>query len=232
MLRGSMSVRTVWVKDLQVEKRQGQNGEFESKTILLNVATDRNYKIDQKQPDNSIKKVVPTDFYLCRAKGDVAQRIADFCSAKNAEGKTISRRLNLFGHVETYKKTQQFTPTANMQFPDGNVYPVTITHEEQIDGMVFVIEEFEFLDSNPANKEGNAVKQAPVATIGAPVQTQAPVQVGAPAVQTAPVQAPVVQQTAPVQVNAPVQIEGAMNPPVEMVTQAPVANCNGEECPF
>lgn len=230
MLRANMSARTVWVKDLVVEKRQGQNGEFESKSILLNVATDRNYKIDQKQPDGSVKKVVPTDFYLCRAKGDVAQRIADFCSAKNAEGKTISRRLNLFGHVETYKKTQQFTPTANMQFPDGNVYPVTITHEEQIDGMIFIIEEFEFLDSNPANKEGNAVKQAPVATIGAPVQQTAPVQTQ---------DTPVVQQTAPVQVQAPVQapvqvnnVANAMNPPVDVATQAPVANCNGEECPF
>lgn len=213
MLRGSMSVRTVWVKDLQVEKRQGQNGEFDSKTILLNVATDRNYKVDQKQPDGSVKKVVPTDFYLCRAKGDVAQRIADFCSAKNAEGKTISRRLNLFGHMETYKKSQQFTPTANVQLGES-VYPVTITHEEQLDGVVFVIEEFEFLDSNPANKEGNGVKQAPVATIGAPVQpAQTPVQITAPANNVA----------------------NAMNPPVpaEVATQAPVVNCNSdEECPF
>ena len=220
MLRANMSARTVWVKDLQVEKRQGQNGEFDSKTILLNVATDRNYKIDQKQPDGSVKKVVPTDFYLCRAKGEVAQRIADFCSAKNAEGKTISRRLNLFGHMETYKKTQQFTPTANMQFPDGNVYPVTITHEEQLDGVVFIIEEFEFLDSNPANKEGNAVKQAPVATIGAPVQATQPVQT----------------TQVPVQASAPVNnVANAMNPPVsvEMATQAPVASVNcGEECPF
>ena len=209
MLRGSMSVRTVWVKDLVVEKRQGQNGEFESKTILFNVATDRNYKVDQKQPDGSVKKVVPTDFYLCRAKGEVAQRIADFCSTKNAEGKTISRRLNLFGHVETYKKTQQFTPTANVQLGES-VYPVTITHEEQLDGIVFVVEEFEFLDSNPANKENNAVKQAPIATIGAPQPAQTPVQVTAPANN----------------------VTTAMNPPVEVVTQAPVVNDNGDECPF
>ena len=209
MLRANMSARTVWVKDLVVEKRNGQNGEFESKTILLNVATDRNYKVDQKQPDGSVKKVVPTDFYLCRAKGEVAQRIADFCSAKNAEGKTISRRLNLFGHMETYKKTQQFTPTANVQLGES-VYPVTITHEEQLDGVVFIIEEFEFLDSNPANKENNAVKQAPVATIGAPQPAQTPVQVTAPANN----------------------VTTAMNPPVEVVTQAPVVNDNGDECPF
>lgn len=226
MLRANMSVRTVWVKDLVVEKRQGQNGEFESKSILFNVATDRNYKVDQKQPDGSVKKVIPTDFYLCRAKGDVAQRIADFCSAKNAEGKTISRRLNLFGHMETYKKTQQFTPTANMQFPDGNVYPVTITHEEQLDGVIFIVEEFEFLDSNPANKENNAVKQAPVATIGTPVQTAQ-----TPAQPVQPVQP--VQTAQPVQVVTPNTVANAMTPPVEVVTQAPVVNGNsGEECPF
>jgi hypothetical protein len=229
MLRANMSARTVWVKDLVIEKRQGQNGEYESKSILLNVATDRNYKLDQKQPDGSVKKAVPTDFYLCRAKGEVAQAISDFCTAKNAEGKTISRRLNLFGHMETYKRTQQFTPTANMQFPDGNVYPVTITHEEQIDATIFIIEEFEFLDSNPANKESNTVKQAPVATIGTPINatqvptTQAnPVQVQTPVTQT------------PVQVTT--QQTPAMNPPVngEVVIQAPVVNTNltGEECPF
>lgn len=213
MLRANMSARTVWVKDLQIEKRQGQNGEFESKTILFNVATDRNYKVDQKQPDGSVKKNYPTDFYLCRAKGEVAQAIADFCSAKNAEGKTISRRLNLFGHIETYKKAQAFDATANVNF-NGAVYPVTIKHEEQIDGMVFVVEEFEFLDSNPVNKDGNNVKQAPVATVGAPIQA------GTPTVQTPTVQTPTVET--PVQ--APV-----MNPPV---VEAPVVNAEGEECPF
>ena len=211
MLRGSMSVRTVWVKDLQVEKRQGQNGEFDSKTILLNVATDRNYKVDQKQPDGSVKKIVPTDFYLCRAKGDVAQRIADFCSAKNAEGKTISRRLNLFGHMETYKKAQKFSPTANVQLGES-VYPVTITHEEQLDSMIFIIEEFEFLDSNPANKE--TPKQTPTATIGTPIQ----------------------QGGTPIQVNASAQTgntTATMNPPLDATTQAPVAtNASEEECPF
>ena len=219
MLRGFMTIRTTWVKDLQVEKRQGQNGEFDSKTILFNIATDRNYKVDQKQPDDSIKKVYPTDFYLCRAKGDVAQRIADFCSAKNAEGKTISRRLLLIGHMETYKKTQQYSPTANLQLPDGNVYPVTITHEVQSDGTVFVVDEFEFLDSNPANKDNNTVKQIPVATIGAPIQANA--------VHS--------QNIAPSQVSAPVNTANAMNPPVsaDVATQAPVVNGNSdEECPF
>ena len=111
--------------------------------------------------------------------------------------------------METYKKIQQFTPTANVQLGES-VYPVTITHEEQLDGVVFVIEEFEFLDSNPANKENNTVKQVPVATIGTPVQNaQAPVVIS-PANPT----------------------EGAMNPPIS--TQVPVVNGNvaDEECPF
>jgi hypothetical protein len=199
---------------------------------LFNVATDRNYKEDQLQPDGSIKKVVPTDFYLCRAKGETAQAIADFCSAKNGEGKTISRRLNLYGHMETYKKARTFSPTANLQLGDGNVYPVTITHEEMIDNVVFVVEEFEFLDSNPANRENNGVKQVPVATIGTPVQTgSAPVQVNT----QVPTQAPA-QMNTPVQVNTSAQnVANAMNPPVSAntATQAPVANnLSGEECPF
>lgn len=219
MLRGSMNVRTVWVKDLQIEKKNGKDGEYEDKTILLNVATDRNYSSEQKQPDGSVKKVVPTDFYLCRAKGKVAQRISDFCTAKNAEGKTISRRLTLHGHVETYKNSRIFNPTANIQFSDGNVYPVTIPHEEQLDGFIFIIEEFEFLDSNPANRTDAPKTQVPTATIGAPIQ-------GGTANQVI---------TAPAQ-NAPAnQTVDAMNPPVtaETATQAPVVNGNvDEECPF
>ena len=227
MLRGNMVARTVWVKDLQVEKRQGQNGEYDSKTILFNVATDRNYKIDEPQPDGSTKKVNPTDFYLCRAKGEVAQRIADFCSAKNGEGKTISRRLNLYGHMETYKHPRTFSPTANVQL-GAEVYPVTITHEEMLDGVVFIVEEFEFLDSNPANRNNNGTTTTPVATIGTPVQGQTV----APQVVTTPAQ-PVVQSTA--QNTQPVvqNVQNAMNPPVNVATQAPVVNGNiDEECPF
>lgn len=208
MFRGQMNVRTVWVKDLVVEKKQGKNGEYEDKTVYLNVATDRNYKMDEKQPDGSVKKVVPTDFYLCRAKGDVAQRIVDFCSAKNAEGKTISRRLTLIGHMETYKKTVEYKPSANFKFKDGNVYPITIPHKEVQDRVVFVVEEFEFLDSNPANKN-NANNEELVPTIGEPIQVT---------------EETVVQN---------VETQNTMNPPVEVATQAPVATTTcDEECPF
>ena len=41
-----LNARTVSiVRDLRVEKRQGANGEFESKDILFRIAVDRDYKV-------------------------------------------------------------------------------------------------------------------------------------------------------------------------------------------
>ena len=89
MFRVNAVCRTVWVKDLVTEKRNGANGEYDAKSILFRVASDRNYKRTIVKDGQQVEER-PTDFVLCRANGGTAQVIADNCTAKDAEGKLIS----------------------------------------------------------------------------------------------------------------------------------------------
>lgn len=214
MLRVNAEVRTVWVKDLVTEKRQGPNGEFDAKSILFRVATNRNYTRTIMKDGQQVEER-PTDFILCRANGATAQVIADNCTAVDAEGKLISRHLNLYGHIETYISDRTFKVE---NFPvgiNGVTYNLTFDTTQKVDGHIFIVDEIEFLDPKPQAKvQAGAVTVSNVSV--APVQAQ-PVQVATPAVQTvaqtAVAQTPVVQ-TAPVAQTAQPAVANAMNPPV------------------
>ncbi len=226
MLRTIANGRTVWVKDLVVEKRQGPSGEFDAKSILFRIATNRNYTRTVTKDGQQVEER-PTDFILCRANGATAQVIADNCSAVDANGKIISRHLELIGHIETYVTDRTFKIENLPVAINGQTYNLNFDTTQKVDGHIFIVDEIEFLDPKPQPKvqAGNVtvsnVQVAPAQT--QPAQATAPV---APAqnvpVQTAPqvatpqVQTPA-QAVAPVQVAQPVvqnPVAGAMNPPV------------------
>lgn len=230
MLRTICSGRTVWVKDLVVEKRQGPNGEFDSKSILFRIATPRNYTRTVMKDGQQVEER-PTDFILCRANGATAQVIADNCSAVDATGKLISRHLELIGHIETYVTDRTFKVENLPVGINGQTYNLTFDTTQKVDGHIFIVDEIEFLDPKPQNKvqAGQAtvsnVQVNPtqaVPTVQTPAQSTQPVpQTTAPA-QTVP-QTTAPAQTAQVNVQATgavvqptVQnpIASAMNPPV------------------
>lgn len=152
MFRVNANVRTVWVKELQIEKRQGVNGEFESKSILFRVATPRNY-VRTTVKDGKQVEERPTDFMLCRATGNVAQIIADNCSAVNEEGKLISRHLAVYGHIETFPQERVFKIENYEVDVEGETYVFDIeTPPQKIDGHILIVNEIEFLDPNPVKK--------------------------------------------------------------------------------
>lgn len=231
MFRSNAEVRTVWVKELQTEKRQGPNGEFDAKSILFRVASNRNYTRTVTKDGQQVEER-PTDFILCRANGSTAQVIADNCSAVDANGKLISRHLNIYGHIETYVTDRTFK-VENLPLSIANVGTVNVSFDttQKVDGHIFIVDEIEFLDPKPQPKVqagGVTVSNVQVSTgqvqaTTAPVAqapqataqtTQAPVQNAQP-VQTAQ---PVAQATAqPVQATTPqpqAMVAGAMNPPV------------------
>ena len=224
MLRVNAIVRTVWIKDLQVEKRQGPNGEFDAKSILFRIATNRNYTRPVMKDGQQVDER-PTDFILCRANGATAQVIADNCSAVGPDGKIISRHLALYGHIETYVSDRTFK-VENLPLNIQNVGTVNVSFDttQKVDGHIFIVDEIEFLDPKPQPKvqAGNVtvsnVQVAPVQ--GQPVQATAPVasNASAPATVNTPVATQATAQTAtPVQTAQPVAqnpIAGAMNPPV------------------
>lgn len=212
MLRTECVARTVWVKELQTEKRQGVNGEYDAKSILFRIATPRNYTRTITKDGQQVEER-PTDFILCRANGGTAQIIADNCTAVSADGKHISRHLHLIGHIETYLTDRTFK-IENLPLSIQNVGTVNVSFDttQKVDGHIFIVDVIEFLDSKPQPKPvagtttvTNAVVATPQAQTSASVtptvQAQTPV-------ATPQVQANVAQPQVTVPMNPPVVPEG------------------------
>ena len=198
-----IDARTVAVvRDLRVEKRQGANGEFESKDILVRIAVDRDYKVTRTENGKTISEY-PTDFWLAKFTGSVAQVFADHCTATKEDGKLASRHLLLSGNFENYVNTRKVTKQINV---GGQLYEVEFEVENN-NNTIFVVDSMKFLDKNPANNtqnNGGVVSVTPIATPVAPVTPVAPQP--APVVQTVaqpvqvtaqPVATPVVQEVVP-----------------------------------
>ena len=229
------------VRDFKVEKRQGANGEFESKDILFRIAVDRDYKVTRQENGKTISER-PTDFWLAKATGNVAQIFADHCSATKEDGKLISRHLLLSGNFENYQNTRNVKAKVQPQVNiNGQTYQLDLEVEvpvENNNNTIFIVDSIEFLDSNPANRTssgGNAgatVSSAvatPVTASPVPVTqpAQAPVQQAQPVQQVAQ---PVAQPAQPVQVAPQTVVQPAqapiMNPPVVG------AGFDGQTAPF
>lgn len=206
------------VREFKVEKRQGANGEFESKDILFRIAVDRDYQISVTENGITGKKR-PTDFWLAKCTGEVAERFNKFCTAKDEQGKLISRHLLLGGNFEQYQKPRKIhaTPQVNM---NGQLVQLEFDMEVPDTSTIFIVNDIEFLDGKKDTTPANTTPTATIASMTpvgtAPVQGATLVQATAPVAQ-APVQtAPVAQPVATAPVAQPVQ--------VAPVTQAPVAD--------
>ena len=214
-----LDARTVAVvRDLKVEKRQGANGEFESKDILVRIAVDRDYKVTRTENGKTISEY-PTDFWLAKFTGSVAQAFADHCTAVKEDGKLVSRHLLLNGNFENYTNTRQVKKQVNI---NGQLYEVEFEVENN-SNTIFVVDSMKFLDKNPANNtqnNGGVVSVTPIATPVAPVAQPAP----QPVAQVAQ-PAPVVVQTVAQPVATPVVV-------VETPTVDPNFVQSGDTAPF
>lgn len=237
MLRTDAVVRTVWSQDLEVTKRNGANGEYDSKQILFRVATDRNYKVTKTVNGQQVTER-PTDFILCRATGSTAQVFADNCTAKGSDGKLISRHLYLVGHIETYLSPRKFPVNAQVDY-NGQLLNISLETEARVNGHIFIVDELEFLDSKPRE-----VSSVPGATVGnvtiAPVQQNvgnAPVANPAQSAQYSPNKVQGVATVQPVNVTAQ-PVQAVANSKVAQVMNAPIPtvstdfNANGVSAPF
>lgn len=211
-----LDARTVSiVRDLRVEKRNGVNGEFESKDILVRIAVDRDYKVRRVENGKTIEEY-PTDFWLAKFTGATAQAFADHCTATKEDGKLHSRHLLLCGNFENYTNVRKVKKQINI---GGQLYEVEFDVDNN-NNTIFVVDSMKFLDKNP-NAQAQATVSNGVTSITpigvAPVaqpQAVAPAPVAvAPQVVAQP-QAVAVQAVAPVAVQAVNPIEGAMNAPV------------------
>lgn len=219
-----LDARTVAiVKDLTVEQRQGANGAFESKEILFRIAVDRDYKVTRQENGKTIQEY-PTDFWLAKATGPVAQSFADHCTAKKEDGKLVSRHLLLIGNFETYQKSRNVKETVQVNI-NGMLYNVNVDLNVPDTNTIFIVDGIKFLDRPQTTQANNATVATATAAPAMPV-AQTPATPAMPAAQTPVVQAPVAPaptpvaqptQTEPV-TNAVTQVaqdmSQAMNPPV------------------
>lgn len=152
MMKCFMDARTVSIaKEYSVTSRHGVNGAFEAKSIMIRVAVDRDYRVTKVE--NGVQSsVYPTDFFVAKATGAVAETLARYCTAKRADGKLISRHLLLVGTFETYKK-DVVAKNATMNTAMGQITGEAVL--PNYTQTIFVIESFKFLDKNPIPQADN-----------------------------------------------------------------------------
>lgn len=218
-----LNARTVAVvRELRVEKRQGANGEFESKDILVRIAVDRDYKVTRTENGKTISEY-PTDFWLAKFTGAVAQVFADHCTSVKEDGKLISRHLLLSGNFENYTNSRKVkvTPQVNI---NGQLYQLDMEVEvPNNNNTIFVVDSMKFLDKNPENRNAvtaTTVTAATAVPVGSPV---APMPVPTPVQPVAPVTPAPVQQTL---VAAPAQPVAQVTPATATVAQPVVDMMN------
>ena len=215
-----LDARTVAiVKPLETTKRNGANGEFESKTILLRIAVDRDYKTTRTENGKTISEY-PTDFWLAKATGAVAQAIADNCAQFKDDGKLVSRHLLLNGSFEGYQSTRKQKVNAQPQINiNGQVYQLNLNLDVDMptNNTIFVIDSFRFLDKKPGQPQANTgtttatvASVMPVGTVQTMIQNQAAPAPAQPVTQV--MQQPMQQQQA-----QPVEVVANQGQPVMQV---------------
>lgn len=149
MLKGQMVARTAWMGNLKSYSREDGT---DFKVIAFSVATTRNFlqtkKVDGKvvlDENGKAVKYRESDFIMCEARGRLADLINEYFNIKDENGKLISRRLFLEGHIQVDKLT-----TEQAVQIEGIDQPVYIELEKTV--TKFIVDSVEFLDTNPANK--------------------------------------------------------------------------------
>lgn len=214
-----LEARTVSiVRDLKTEQRQGANGAFESKDILFRIAVNRDYKVTRQENGKTISEY-PTDFWLAKATGNLAQIFADNCCHKKADGKLQSRHLLLSGSFENYTSTRKVNvqPQVNI---GGQLYQLNLDVDVPTTNTIFIVDGITFLDSNP-----NTQQAVSGTTVTAVTATPVPVGTSVPANGAVPVPVSTVPTPATNSVPTPVVAPEAQVPvqtPAQTVASQPV----------
>ena len=154
MLKGQMVARTAWMGKLNSFAREDGT---EFKVISFSVATTRNYlqtkKVDGKvvlDENGKAVKYRESDFILCEARGRLAELVNEYFNIKDENGKLISRRLYLEGHIQVDKVTVE----QGIEI-EGIDQPVYVELEKTV--TKFIVDNIEFLDSNPMKEKSTTV---------------------------------------------------------------------------
>ena len=185
------------VKPYKEEVRKGNNGDFTSKEIFFKVACDRDYKVTRTENGKTIQEY-PTDFFLVKATGELANIFNKYATATKDDGKLQSRHILIEGSLETYRKDRKVAYDKQVNI-GGNLYQIKDEFTVPDTPVIIVADKIRFLDSAPQTQAQTQATSAPVVTAVAPVAPAvAPVMPAQAQVVQAPVVAPAVQTVAPV----------------------------------
>jgi len=158
------------------EKRTGANGSFESKSICFNVAVDREQTQIVNENGQNVRRPI-TDWFAMRVVGNAADIMNTYGTATN-NGKLISRRLLVGGHIERYDRTwtnpKGKIKAFDVTLPDGKIYTIPEHEgptEETYKETILVITSVKFLDSNPVKATGTTTIPSGTPIMAQPVAT-------------------------------------------------------------
>ena len=203
MQRTIMNARTVSiVKPFKVETKQGVDGPFESKSIMVRIAANRDYKRPRTENGKTTYEY-PTDFWLAKFTGSTAEAFNKYCTDTKEDGKLISRHLLLEGAMENYigVRKEHVSPLVDVK---GELLQLEMDVELNERNTIFIVDSMTFLDSQPVKPQsttGTVVTAAvvtPVSQSGTPVT-----QVVHPVTPTAQGATPVVIPSSPQPVAVP-----------------------------
>jgi hypothetical protein len=169
MFRLHANARTVRMGELQIENKTNAEGQaYQSKSILFTVASNRDYSVTKTVNGQQVKER-PSDFVFCKAMGNIAQALADYASEKDANGKLVSRFIELAGHLETYT-TKRTIPIEKVLTIGGKQYKVNLDTQIDVEQTIFIVKELQFLDSTGSKVkaiEPNSVENMTITEVGA-----------------------------------------------------------------
>ena len=150
MMNCTLICRTVAI---QKEYREYKKNGKDVKEISMRVAVPRMYSVT----DESGNKNVATDFILVTARGNAAERLNDYCTDKDENGKLISRQLCLTGAFETYKSNVHVTDTIRVKLK-GKVYDIPYEGDHEWTSFIFWLRDVQFLDSKGSGEKKKSSK--------------------------------------------------------------------------
>lgn len=136
------TARTTWVGEPRIDTY----GETQIKRLLFKCVSNRDYTSTVTKADGSTEKDYAPDFMLCECKGVFADTLINYGTARDSNGKLISRLFEFDGTVETYTTTRNYPFT----YAGADGTPVqTALEVKDVEQWIIKVQRMKFLDKKP-----------------------------------------------------------------------------------
>lgn len=136
------TARTTWVGEPRIDTYGGT----QVKRLLFKCVSNRDYASTVTKADGSTEKDHAPDFMLCECRGVFADTLINYGTARDSNGKLISRLFEFDGTVETYTTTRNYPFT----YAGADGTPVqTALEVKDVEQWIIKVQRMKFLDKKP-----------------------------------------------------------------------------------